>query len=119
MARKEEFQSLSQGQKDLIVQLLETQQLLSKKVTDSVKSSEAELTARLSVQDDESARQHREKEYNDCKRRLLKALAFPEINERRNMIEGRLDDFGTTYKWILDNTRTEHAWSEPTESPPK
>ena len=119
MARKEEFRSLSQAQKDLIVQLLETQQLLSKKVTDSIKSSEAELTARLSVQDDESARQHREKEYSDCKRRLLKALAFPEINERRNMIEGRVDDFGDTYKWILDNTRTENAWPEVTESPPK
>ena len=119
LARKEEFRSLSQGQKDLIVQLLETQQLLSKKVTDSIKSSEAELTARLSVQDDESARQHREKEYSDCKRRLLKALAFPEINERRNMIEGRVDDFGDTYKWILDNMRTENAWSEVTENPPK
>ena len=119
LARKEEFRSLSQGQKDLIVQLLETQQLLSKKVTDSIKSSEAELTARLSVQDDESTRQHREKEYSDCKRRLLKALAFPEINERQNMIEGRVDDFGDTYKWILDNTRTEHAWSEVTENPPK
>ena len=119
LARKEEFQSLSQEQKDLIVQLLETQQLFSKKVTDSINASEAELTARLSVQDDESARQHHEKEFNDCKRRLLKALAFPEINERRNMIEGRVDDFGDTYKWILDNTRTEHARSKKTDSPPK
>ena len=119
MVRKEEFQSLSQGQREFVVQLLETQQLLSKKVTDSIKSSEAELTARLSVQEDESARQHREKEYNDCKRRLLKALAFPEINERRNMIEGRVDDFGNTYKWILDNPRTENGRSENTESPPK
>lgn len=119
MARKKEFQSLSQGQRDLIVQLLETQQLLSKKVTDSIKASEAELTARLSVQDDESARRHREKVYNDCKRRLLKALAFPEINERRNMIEGRVDDIGDTYKWILDNTHTEYAWSEIAESPPR
>ena len=115
MARKREFQSLSQGQKDLIDQLLQTQQLVSEKVTDSIKSSEAELTARLSIQDDESARQHREKEHNDCKRRLLKALAFPEINERRNMIEGRVYDFGNTYKWILE---TQHACSEITESPP-
>ena len=119
MARKEEFQSLSQGQKDLIVQLLETQQLLSEKVTDSIKSSEAELTARLCLQDDESARQHREKEYNECKRRLLKALTFPEINERRNMIEGRVDDPGNTYRWILDNTRIKHARSENTECPPR
>ena len=119
LARKKEFQNLSQGQKDLIVQLLETQQLVSEKVTESIKSSEVELTARLSLQNDESARKHREKEYNDCKRRLLKALAFPEINERRNMIEGRVDDFGNTYKWILDNTRTENDRSENTESPPK
>ena len=117
LARKKEFQSLSQGQKDLIVQLLETQQLLSEKFTQSIKSSEAELTARLCLQDDESARQHREKEYNDCRRRLLKALAFPEINERRNMIEGRVDDFGDTYRWILDNTRIKHARSENTECP--
>ncbi|KAK0506972.1 hypothetical protein JMJ35_010672 [Cladonia borealis] len=116
LIRKEEFQSLSQGQKDLIVQLLETQQLLSKKVIDSIKSSEAELTARLSAQNDESARQHREKEYDDCRRRLLKALTFPEINERRNMIEGRVDDFGNTYKWILDNTRIKHARSRKSES---
>ena len=119
LARKKEFQSLSQGQKDLIVQLLETQQLLSEKFTQSIKSSEAELTARLCLQDDESARQHREKEYNDCRRRLLKALAFPEINERRNMIEGRVDDFGDTYRWILDNTRIKHARSENTECPPE
>ena len=116
LVRKEEFQSLSQGQKDLIVQLLETQQLLSTKVSDSIKSCEAELIARLSVQDDESARQNRAKEYNECKRRLLKALTFPEINERRNMIEGRVDDLGNTYKWILDNTRTEHTRSRKSES---
>ena len=121
MARKKEFQSLSQGQKDLIIQILETQRLLSTELTDSIKSSEAKIAARLSAQDvqlDKSARQHdlqiailREEEFNVCKRRLLKALAFPEINERRNMIEERVDDFGDTYKWIFDATHTGHARS--------
>jgi hypothetical protein len=121
LARKKEFQSLSQGQKDLIIQILETRRLLSTELTDLIKSSEAKIAARLSAQDaqlDESARQHdlqiailREEEFNVCKRRLLKALAFPEINERRNMIEGRVDDFGDTYKWIFNATHTGHAWS--------
>jgi hypothetical protein len=126
LARKKEFQSLSQGQRDLIIQILETQRLLSTELTDSIKSSEAKIAARLSAQDaqlDESARQHdlqiailREEEFNVCKRRLLKALAFPEINERRNMIEGRVNDFGNTYEWIFNATHTGHAWS--VASPP-
>jgi hypothetical protein len=126
LARKREFQSLSQGQKDLIIQILETRRLLSTELTDSIKSSEAKIAARLSAQDaqlDKSARQHdlqiailREEEFNVCKRRLLKALAFPEINERRNMIEGRVDDFGDTYKWIFNATHTGHA--SPVASPP-
>ena len=33
--------------------------------------------------------------------RLLDALAFPEMNERRNMIEGRVSDFGNTYRWLF------------------
>jgi NACHT domain len=126
LARKKEFQSLSQGQRDLIIQILETQRLLSTELTDSIKSSEAKIAARLSAQDaqlDESARQHdlqiailREEEFNVCKRRLLKALAFPEINERRNMIEGRVDDFGNTYEWIFNATHTGRTW--PVASPP-
>jgi hypothetical protein len=121
LSRKKEFQSLSQGQKDLIIQILETQRLLSTELTDSIKSSEAKIAAQLSAQDvqlDKSALQHnlqiailREEQFNVCKRRILKALAFPEINERRNMIEGRVDDFGNTYKWIFNTTHTRHAWS--------
>ena len=122
LARKGEFQSLSQGQKDLITRILETHRLLSTELTDSIKSSEAEITARLSAQDaqlDNSALQHdlqleilREEGFNVCKRRLLKALAFPEINERRNMIEGRVDDFGNTYKWIFNASHAVTAQSD-------
>jgi hypothetical protein len=34
--------------------------------------------------------------------RLLDAWAFPEMNQRQNMIEGRIADFGETYHWIFD-----------------
>jgi hypothetical protein len=36
-------------------------------------------------------------------RRLLDSLAFPAMTERRNMIEGRVDDFGETYQWIFSS----------------
>ena len=35
------------------------------------------------------------------KTRLLDALAFPEMNDRRNMIERRVADFGETYRWMF------------------
>ena len=35
--------------------------------------------------------------------RVLDGLAFPEMNERRNMIEGRVGDFGDTYDWIFSS----------------
>jgi hypothetical protein len=88
--------------------------LLSTEITNSIRTTEANITAHLNAQDaqlNKGAQQHvlqiailREEEFNVCKRRLLKALAFPEINERRNMIEGRVNDFGDTYKWIFDKT---------------
>ncbi|KIW42143.1 hypothetical protein, variant [Exophiala oligosperma] len=34
-------------------------------------------------------------------RKLLDALAYSEMNERRNMIEKRVRDFGETYTWIF------------------
>ena len=101
---------------------MESHRLLSTELTDSIKSSGAEITARLDAQDaqlDSSALQQdlqleilREEGFNVCKRRLLKALAFPEINERRNMIEGRVDDFGNTYQWIFDAAYAGNARSE-------
>ncbi|KAJ9634793.1 hypothetical protein H2204_006026 [Knufia peltigerae] len=35
------------------------------------------------------------------RRQLLEALAFPEMNERRNMVEKRLRDFGDTCRWLF------------------
>jgi hypothetical protein len=97
---------------------LNTQRLLSTEITNSIRTTEANITARLSAQDaqlNKGAQQHelqiailREEEFNVCKRRLLKALAFPEINERRNMIEGRVNDFGDTYKWIFDEAQDDN-----------
>ncbi|OQV04008.1 NACHT domain-containing protein [Cladophialophora immunda] len=111
LAWQKDFQSLSQGQKDIIIQTLEACRLLSTEISTSIRSAEARITDRLSVQDaklENSVRQQnlqleilRDEEFALRRRRLLKALVFPEINERRNMIEGRIDDFGDTYKWIF------------------
>lgn len=127
-ARRQEFRSLSHAQQDVINRVLEGQKLLSKDLNNSIAASEATLTARLSAQDAQlslAAEQRvvqialrRENELNQCKRRLLKALAFPEINQRRNMIEGRIDDFGDTLRWIFKPAMRPHSPRIPhTHSP--
>ncbi|ETN39405.1 uncharacterized protein HMPREF1541_05628 [Cyphellophora europaea CBS 101466] len=110
-SRRQEFQSLSQAQQDVITRVLEGQRLLSKELSNAIVASEAKITSRLTAQDVQLSRAaerqalqialRRENELSECKRRLLKALAFPEINQRRNMIEGRIDDFGHTLVWIF------------------
>lgn len=42
--------------------------------------------------------------------RLLDALAFPEMNERRNMIQQRAGDLGSTCHWLLDPYDKRHTF---------
>lgn len=145
LTRKDEFQKLSQAQKDIIAHILDSQKLLLAGIETFIKVSETAITTRLDIQDallqkntqkavkdihdylkvsedrvvyrfdsqdvllretvrkqDAQARHIEEDEHDALKTRLLDALAFPEMNERRNMIEGRVSDFDGTYHWIFD-----------------
>ncbi|KAJ9605380.1 hypothetical protein H2200_010037 [Cladophialophora chaetospira] len=65
-------------------------QLLSVDLPSAIKKGESNIAKELRGQKDDTLRV-----------RLLDALAFPEMHERRNMIEGRITDFGDTYRWIF------------------
>lgn len=105
LTRREEFQKLSQGQRDIITQVLHAQKLLSADLVASIKSSEANITSHfereVAAQHAASAQERAQEEQRVLRRRLLDALAFPEMSERRNMIEGRVADFGSTYTWVF------------------
>lgn len=148
MTRKQEFSKLSEAQKDIIRQVLESRNILSLELQGAIKKSEQTLQTHLNDQDMLSKQsmarlslhvsssikesevktmtrfdtqdthlkysaqiQHAQMahmlraEQNAMRRRLLEALEYPEINERRNMIEGRIGNFGQTYKWIFDDSR--------------
>lgn len=42
-------------------------------------------------------------EQHSLRRRLLDALAFPDMNDRQNQIERLVGDFGDTFQWIFDD----------------
>jgi len=148
LTRRDNFQRLSEAQKAIILQVLESRKLLSSELRGAIQKSEATLQTHLtnqdvllkqsmqtllldvssSIQDSEirttkrfdiqdthlkisTQKQLAQTEYmqrverDAFRRRLLDALAYPEINDRRNMIEGRVGDFGQTYRWILEDSR--------------
>jgi hypothetical protein len=111
--------SLQTHLNDQDVLLKQSMQTLSLDISSSMKGSETKTMSRFDAQDiqlkDTAERQLSQAEYmskveqDTLRRRLLDALAYPEINERRNMIEGRVGDFGQTYKWIFKtSTRWDH-----------
>ncbi|EXJ92044.1 hypothetical protein A1O3_00594 [Capronia epimyces CBS 606.96] len=93
------------------VESKQTMHMLSTDVPCFIGRSETNVRAHLSAQDLQlkaSLAQHQaqlhymqEEEQDALLNRLLDTLAFPEMNERRNMIEGRVGDFGTTYRWVF------------------
>ncbi|KIW25765.1 uncharacterized protein PV07_08919 [Cladophialophora immunda] len=95
-------------------QLEQSMRMLSTDIPATVQGSEARLMNRFDGQEsllkDAAQKQGVQTEYlqdqaHDALRtRLLDALAFPEMNERRNMIEQRVGDFGETYGWIFGPT---------------
>ena len=139
MVCRDEFKTLSQGQIDIITQVLQSRGLLSAEIAASINSlktgidshldkqdvqltentrlvsllpdtmeqSEAKVLRRLSAQDahfQEAASQTRAAEdrwqreqQQTLRRRLLEALAFPEMEARRNKIESQVSDVGSTY----------------------
>jgi hypothetical protein len=94
-----QYQNLSQGQKDIIAQVLKASESVLTSIDKSVKASEENIVAHF--------------EQNAARQRLLDALAFPEMNERHHMIEDRVSDFALAYKWIF---RESFSDSEPDAS---
>ncbi|KAL6243715.1 hypothetical protein RBB50_009148 [Rhinocladiella similis] len=123
--RQSRFEALSEGQKDIIVQVLRHLSLASDASLAATRTSEAAITFRLNQQDirldkgeaaimnrfdsqDALMETHHAKTIDlhdhvreSVRRQILDALAFSEMNERRNMIEKRVRDFGDTYTWIF------------------
>ncbi|KEF56551.1 uncharacterized protein A1O9_06739 [Exophiala aquamarina CBS 119918] len=95
----------------LLKQIMDT---LSTNVSDIIKELDTKTMSRFDTQDtnlkDSAQMQHvqmehiRKAEQSSMRVRLLDALGYPEINERRNMIEGRIGNFGQTYKWIFSKS---------------
>lgn len=106
--------SLQTHLNDQDVLLKQSMQTLSLDVSSSIKGSETKTMSRFDAQDiqlkDSAERQQSQAEHmwkveqDALRRRLLDALAYAEINERRNMIEGRVGEFGQTYKWIFEES---------------
>ncbi|KAK5219588.1 hypothetical protein LTR72_007972 [Exophiala xenobiotica] len=138
ITRRNDFKALSDGQNDIISQVLGRLQIVSTDVQIEIKASQTVVMTHLAAQDasaqqsesrvmrrfdaldvvtKDAARanhgltshlQYQGKE--SLKHRLLDALAFPEMTERRNMIEGRVDDFGETYQWIFSSQGGSDSW---------
>ncbi|ETI21132.1 hypothetical protein G647_07476 [Cladophialophora carrionii CBS 160.54] len=145
------FEALSQGQKDIITQVLGRLQLVPNDIRTAITASETSLTAQLATQYaqfeqgfrqlsvdisdriqasksqitahlasrtyflKDAAQNHQSQtryllnqDQVTLRVRLLDALAFPEMNERRNTIEGRVTDFANTYHWIFDDSENSH-----------
>ncbi|KIX97512.1 uncharacterized protein Z520_06964 [Fonsecaea multimorphosa CBS 102226] len=94
------------------VQLEQSIRMLSTDIPATIEGAETRLMHRFDGQDtllEDAAQQHyvqtlylQDQAQDVLRSRLLDALAFPEMNERRNTIEGRVVDFGETYSWIFD-----------------
>ena len=121
-SRKAAFSKLSQGHQAIIEQLLDYHQSTTAQVKGAILSTESRLAIRLNAQDiqlsEAAARQKAQSasflddQLDECKRRVLKALSFPEMKERQNMIESRVNDFGHTCRWIFSRpspARTDHT----------
>jgi hypothetical protein len=138
ITRRNDFKALSDGQKDIISQVLGRLQIVSTDVQIEIRASQTVVTTHLAAQD-ASAQQSESRvmrrfdaldvvtkdaaranhgltshlQYQgkvSLKHRLLDALAFPEMTDRRNMIEGRVDDFGETYQWMFSLQGGRDSW---------
>jgi hypothetical protein len=73
-------------------------------IIQNITSLRDDMTARLEDgrKTLEQAVNHLDRQGQDPLRdRLLAALSFPEMSERRNMIEERVPEFGKTFEWIF------------------
>ncbi|KIW63158.1 hypothetical protein PV04_10026 [Phialophora macrospora] len=103
LTRSKEFQALDQAQRDNTVQILRRFQLLSTDI-ETIKATGTNITARLDHHYSAHASYLRDQEQDALRVRLLDALAFPEMNDRRNMIEHRVSDFGSTFDWMFEKS---------------
>ncbi|EXJ54038.1 hypothetical protein A1O7_09375 [Cladophialophora yegresii CBS 114405] len=104
LARRKEFKALDQAQRDTIVHVLARLQLASSDIETSIKATGASITERLDHHHCAQTSYLQDQQRDALRVRLLDALAFPEMNERRNMIEQRVSDFGSTYGWVFGHS---------------
>lgn len=119
LEQKRQFQNLSKAQQDTIANVLdrlknsETSVIAHLATQDAaLMQSERRLMSRMDAHDlhlnNASEKQDSQwirlqnRERDALRVRLLDSLAFPEMNERRNVIESRIGDFGSTCKWIFN-----------------
>lgn len=109
--RKTEFKKLSQGHQAILDKIVNAQQSSTTEVTGAILATEARIAIRLKAQDTKlsTAAERQEaqsallllQQLEACKRRVLNALSFPEMKQRQNMIESRVNDFGDSCRWIF------------------
>ncbi|KAH0832812.1 hypothetical protein FOPE_01349 [Fonsecaea pedrosoi] len=112
MFLQKEFAALSQGQKDTITRLLGHIQQASTDVKASVTAAEtnimssittaqANITAQLNSQQYAHTKYTQDHDSNALRKRVLDRLAFPEMYDRRKMIDNHVGEFRNTYHWIF------------------
>ena len=111
------FDQLRQGQQDIISKLLIGQLAVSKDVASLLAlSTDAIITEIHTSERRTAALQARVTNYGQRKF-FLESLYFPEMLDRRDSIENRINDFGTTCRWIFNEERNrEHGFLDWLES---
>lgn len=112
VARKEDSAKTSQELDKALKKILDGQQSQNAAVTAKLYATEVNLLSRVDkhesrrVQQQDSAEAYLQAaEIAARKSILLNSLSFPELNDRRNMIESRVDNFGGTYAWLFKPPR--------------
>ena len=89
------------------------------KITDLVKVSElgiSKITVEQTNRILHEAGERRHQQASDTSyNRLLNSLHFDAINERQNMVSNRISDYGDTFQWIFDPSRS-HNFAQWLES---
>ena len=122
------FDLLKQGQQDIINKLLAGQLAVSKDVakllalsTDAIiteiGTSEGRIAARMEELDLSAGKRQANLVAGNQRTVFLDSLRFPEMLDRVDGIENRINDFGTTCSWIFDEGRNrEHGFLDWLES---
>ena len=117
MQSRREFAQLKQGQQDIINKLLAGRLAISQDVASLLRLSTDAIIAEIGTSERRTAARQAGLVNENQRKVFLDSLCFPEMLDRRDSIENRINDFGTTCRWIFDEERNrEHGFLNWLES---